>query len=230
MMLREFPGVWEAPTRLPPVREMRHHIRAAEGARPVATRPYPRSESPWQEIERQIGDLVDKGYVQPSRSPWSAPLLVVGNKDGSARVCVDYRGLNKVTEKDTYPMPLVDELMDQLGSCRYFTTLDLASGFHQVEVAPEDRAKTAFSTRSGHFEWLVMPFGLCRAPVTSQCLIDHALRPVLRACAVVYANDILVYFRSKAEHERDVRSVLQLFAANGLHCKLKKCAFGRSLV
>ena len=145
-------------------------------------------------------DYLQREFIQPSQSPWALPILMVKKNDGSMRMCVDYRGLNAVTIKNKYPLPRIDELFDQLQGAKYFTKIDLRSGYHQICIRAEDVPKTAFRTRLGHFEFLVMPFGLTNAPATFMTQMDSTLRPYLGKFVVVFLDDILVYSRSKEEH------------------------------
>ena len=142
------------------------------------------------EVERQLADLVQQGFIQPSRLQWASPVLLVKKKDGSMRMCIDYRGLNAATIKNKYPLPLIDELFDQLNGAKYFSKLDLRSGYHQVRIEPSDVPKTAFRTRFGHYEFLVMSFGLTNAPATFMTLMDTMLRPFLGKFVVVFLDDI----------------------------------------
>ena len=150
-----------------------------------------------QELSGQLNELLSKGFIRPSFSPWGAPVLFVKKKDGSFRMCIDYRELNKLTIKNRYPLPRIDDLFDQLQGASYFSKIDLRSGYHQLRVLEEDVPKTAFRTRYGHFEFVVMPFGLTNAPAVFMDLMNRVCRPYLDQFIIVFIDDILVYSRSE---------------------------------
>ena len=174
--------------------------------------------------------MVEDGLIQPSYSPCGSPVLLVPKKDGSWRLCIDYRALNKITVKNRYPLPRIDDLIDQLQGARYFTKIDLKSGYHQVRVKPEDVWKTAFKTRFGLFEWLVMPFGLTNAPATFMRMINDILHPLLDDCVVAYIDDILTFSKTWEDHLRHVRLVLDLLRKHKLQANLGKCSFAQTSV
>ena len=187
-----------------------------------------------QEVSRQLRSMQDLGVVQPSNSPWASPVVMVRKKDGTHRFCIDYRGLNAVTKADTFPLPRIDDLLDQLGESRYFSTLDLASGYWQIRVDPGSREKTAFVTPQGLFEFRVMPFGLMNAPAVFQRLMQrvlHGLNPESGVDFVsVYIDDILVFSRTLEEHLEHLCLVIQRIQSAGLKLKPSKCCFIRKEV
>jgi len=157
------------------------------------------------ELRKQLDDLLSKGFIKPSTSPYGAPVLFVKKKDGSLRMCVDYRGLNRITKKNHHPLPRIDELIDRFRGAQFFTKLDLLSGYHQQRIAEEDTHKTAFRCRYGHFEFNVVPFGLTNAPASFSNMMLRVLDPVLDRWVVVYLDDILIYSRTEAEHLKHIR-------------------------
>jgi hypothetical protein len=158
-------------------------------------------------------------------SPWGAPVPFVKKKDGTLRLCIDYRHLNKVTIKNKYPLPKIDDLFDQLGSASIFSKIDLRFGYHQVRIKGEDIHKTTFRTRYGHYEFVVVPFGLTNAPVTFMCLMNNVLSKFLEKIVLVFINDILIYSKNREEHEEHLRLVLQVLREHRLYAKFSKCDF-----
>jgi hypothetical protein len=164
--LKEFQDVFEDPKGLPPEREYDHSILLLPNSIPINAKPYRYSPLHKDEIERQVKELLMAGLIQPNTSPYASPVLLVQKKDGTWRFCVDYRKLNDITIKNRFPMPLIDEILDELAGTKYFSKLDMKSGYHQVRMRKEDEHKTAFKTHHGHFQFRVMPFGLTNAPAT----------------------------------------------------------------
>ena len=178
-----------------------------------------------KELKVQMEELVSKGIVRPSTSPWGAPVLFVKKKDGSFRLCIDYRELNKVTIRNQYPLPRIDDLFDQLQGARIFSKIDLRSGYHQLKIRSEDVPKTAFKTRYGHYEFLVMPFGLTNSPAVFMDLMNRIFQPYLDQFVIVFIDDILIYSGSREDHEENLRVVLQILRENQLYAKFSKCQF-----
>jgi len=213
----EFPG-------LPPKREPLFEIKLIPGTQPIFKSPYRMAPMEQAELKKQIDDLLAKGFIRPSVSPWAAPMIFV-EKDGTKRLCVDYRGLNHVTIKNKYPLPRIDALFDQLKGAKVFSKIDLQSGYHQLRIKEEDIEKTAFSTRYGHFEYVVMSFGLTNAPVVFMEAMNRMLHPYLDVFVVVFIDDILVYSKTKEEHEVHLSLVLDKLREYKYYAKLKKCTF-----
>lgn len=209
----------------PPQRNNAFTIELEPGTAPVSRAPYRLAPAEMAELKKQLEELVEKGFIRPSSSPWGAPVLFVKKKDGSLRLCIDYRGLNKVTVKNKYPLPRIDELMDQLEGATWFSKIDLASGYHQIPIHEEDIRKTAFRTRYGHYEFVVMPFGLTNAPAAFMGLMNDIFRDYLDQCVIVFIDDILIYSKSREDHRRHLGIVLDKLREHGLYAKLSKCSF-----
>ncbi|XP_050212403.1 uncharacterized protein LOC126663714, partial [Mercurialis annua] len=231
-VLEEFKDVMppELPKKLPPKREVDHKIELVQGATPPATVPYRMAPPELEELRRQLKELLDAGYIQPSKAPYGAPVLFQKKHDGSLRMCIDYRALNKITVKNKYPIPLIADLFDQLGDARWFSKLDLRSGYWQVRIADGDAPKTTCVTRYGSYEFLVMPFGLTNAPATFCTLMNRVFQPFLDKFVVVYLDDIVVYSNTLEEHVDHLRQVFQVLRENELYVKKEKCDFAQKEV
>jgi hypothetical protein len=229
---REWASVFseEEINRLPDHTEYDHRIELVEGAVPPFGPIYPLSEKELQALREYLRKELAAGKIRRSKSPAGAPIIFVGKPDGSLRLCVDYRGLNKVTIKDRTPLPLMSELRERLGRAKIFTKLDLKNGYNLVRIAEGDEWKTAFRTRYGLFEYLVMPFGLCNAPGTFQAMINKVLQEILDEGVIVYIDDILIYSEDEETHIALVKKVLELLRKNHLCASIKKSVFHASEV
>ncbi|GJY44508.1 putative reverse transcriptase domain-containing protein [Tanacetum coccineum] len=182
-------------------------------------------EKKMKELSKQLQELLEKGFIRPSSSPWGAPVLFVKKKDGSFRICIDYRELNKLTIKNRYPLPRIDDLFDQLQGSSVYSKIDLRSGYHQLRIREEDIPITAFRTRYGHYEFQVMPFGLTNAPAVFMDLMNRVCKPYLDKFVIVFIDDILIYSRNKEEHGEHLKTILNLLRSEKLYAKFSKCDF-----
>jgi len=225
-VVREFEDVFpeEVPS-LPPRREVEFSIDLVPGAGLVSIAPYRMTLAELVELKKQIEDLLEKQFIRPSASPWGAPVLLVKKKDGSIRLCVDYKQLNKLTIKNKYPLPRIDDLMDQLHGASVFSKIDLQSGYHQILVKVEDVEKTTFRSRYGHYEYVVMPFGVTNAQTLFMDYMNWIFRPFLDKFVVVFIDDILIYSRTHEEHVKHLRIVFCILREKQLFAKLSKCDF-----
>ncbi|GJX58019.1 retrotransposon protein, putative, ty3-gypsy subclass [Tanacetum coccineum] len=225
-VVREFADVFpdELPG-LPPAREIEFGIELIPGAEPISKAPYRMTPVELKELKEQLQEMLENGFIRPSVSPWGAPVLFVKKKDGSMRLCIDYRELNRITIRNRYPLPRIDDLFDQLQGAKYFSKIDLRSGYHQLRVREQDISKTAFRTRYGHYEFLVMPFGLTNAPAVFMDLMNRIFHEYLDKFVIVFIDDILVYSKSEEEHERHLRIVLEILRQKKLYAKFSKCEF-----
>eukprot|EP00253_Pinus_taeda_P012645 PITA_12645 len=210
---------------LPPRRNIDFTIELIPGATPVSREPYRMSVPELTKLKMQLQELLDKNYIRPSVSLWGAPVLFVKKKDGTFRMCIDYRQLNKLTIKNKYPLPRIDELFDQVKGATVFSKIDLHSGYHQIRIKEEDIAKTAFRTRYGHYEFVVLPFGLTNAPAMFMCLMNSIFHHYLNRFVLIFIDDILVYSRNMEEHHEHLRKVLQTLWEHQLYAKFSKCDF-----
>ena len=222
-IVKEFPDVFpDDISGLPPDREVEFTIDLIPGTEPISIPPYRMSLAGLRELKAQLEELLSKGFIRPSISPWGAPVLFVKKKDGSLRLCIDYGQLNRVTIRNQYPLPRFDELFDQL---HVYSKIDLRSGYHQLRVQESDVPKTAFRTRYGQYEFLVMPFGLNNAPTAFMDLMNRVFSPYLDKFVIVFIDDILVYSGSLEEHSEHLRIVLQTLRERQLYAKLSKGQF-----
>ncbi|GKA35102.1 putative reverse transcriptase domain-containing protein [Tanacetum coccineum] len=199
-------------------------------AAPVARAPYRLAPSEMQELSNQLQELADRGFIQPSTSPWGAPVLFVKKKDGSFRICINYRELNKLTVKNHYPLPRIDDLFNQLQGSSVYLKIDLRSGYHQLRVRNEDIPKTASRTRYEHYKFQVMPFGLTNEHTVFMDLMNRVCKPYLDKSVRVFIDDILIYSRNKEEHADHLRIILELIRKEELYAKFSKCDFWISTV
>jgi hypothetical protein len=207
---REYPDVFpdDLPG-MPPDQDVEFTIELQPGTTPISRRPYKMTPKELAELKVQLNELMDKGFIHSSSSPWGCPALFVKKKDQSLRLCVDYRPLNAITIKNKYPLSRIDILFDQLAGAKVFSKLDLRSGYHQIKIRPEDVPKTPFSTRYGLYEYLVMSFGLTNAPTHFMYLMNSVFMSELDKFVVVFIDDILVYSKNEEEHEQHLWIILQ---------------------
>lgn len=203
-----------------------HRINTGD-ASPIRRRPYRVSHAEREVIQREVDKMFTKDVIEPSCSPWASPVVLVKKKDGSWRFCVDYRHLNKVTRKDVYPLPRIDDALDCLHGSAYFSSIDLRSGYWQISVDDQDREKTAFVTPDGLYQFKVMPFGLCNAPATFERMMDSLLRGYKWSTCLCYLDDVIVFSPTFDSHLSRLSAVLEVFRRAGLQLNSAKCRFGR---
>lgn len=223
-LLRKFKTLFSEPTKLGQAKVPPHPIHTST-ARPIATRQYRYSQPENEEIAQQVKSMLDKDVIQPSTSPWSAPVVLAKKKDGTWRFCIDYRALNNITLRDMYPLPRIDDALDALQGAKYFTTLDAWSGYWQIGLREEDKEKTAFSTRDGHYQFNVMPFGLVNAPGSFQRAMNLILHNLTWKTCLVYLDDIIVFSSTFEEHLTRLEEVFQRLMDANIRLKLPKCNF-----
>lgn len=214
------------PATLPPAREEDHRIEIIDGARPIKCRSYPLSSKHQDTLRQTLDDLLKKGHISPSKSPWAAPVHFVPKKDGTFRMVIDFRRLNEITVKNSAPMPRPQELFDRLRGSAIFTKLDLKSGYHQILIHPDDREKTAFNSYFGHHQFNVMPFGLTNAPATFVTLMNRVFQEYINKFIICFVDDILIYSKNREEHVVHVAKALETLQKNQLYVNPDKCEWG----
>ncbi|CAK9780322.1 unnamed protein product [Cutaneotrichosporon oleaginosum] len=215
----------EQAMKLPPHRKFDHKITLVEGATPPHGPLYALSPVELDVLKKYLDEMQEIGFIRPSQSPAAAPILFVKKKDGSLRLCVDYRGLNNVTVKNRYPLPLISELLNRLGSAKFFSRIDLRNAYHQIRIAEGEEWKTAFRCRYGLFEYLVMPFGLTNAPATFQYLVNTQFHDMIDDFVIVFLDDIMIFSKTREEHTKHIQRVLQRLREGKLYAKAEKCEF-----
>lgn len=205
-----------------------HDLRLETTGTPPFGPLYNLSQNELEVLREYIADNLAKGFIQPSTSSAGAPVLFIKKGDGNLRLCVDYRGLNLITKKNRYPLPLISEALDRVIGAKLFTKLDIRAAYNRIRVREGDEWKTAFRSRYGHYEYRVMPFGVVNGPATFQGYINSALRDYLDLFCIAYLDDILIYSENAKTHTQDVRRVLERLLKHGLFVKLEKCVFGVS--
>jgi hypothetical protein len=222
----EYPDVFPDDLRgMPPDRDIEFVIELQPGTAPISKRPYRMPPNELAELKIPLQDLLDKGYIRSSASPWGCPALFVKKKDNGLRLCVDYRPLNEVTIKNKYLLPRIDILFDQLTGSKVFSKIDLRSGYHQIKIRPSDIPKTDFSTRYGLYEYLVMSFGLTNGPAYFMYLMNSIFMQELDKFIVVFIDDILIYSKKPVDHANHLHIVLQRLRDHHLYAKFSKCEF-----
>jgi len=219
-LLSKHQMVFSTPQGIPPSYGVHDHsIPLVPGSLPPNIRPYRHPFAQKNEIEKMVQELLTAGVIRPSMSPYSSPVVMVLKKEGSWRMCPDFHALNKLTIKDKFPIPVIDDLLDELSGAQFFTKLDLRSGYHQIHMKEADIPKMTFRTHEGHYDFLVMPFGLCNAPSTFQSLMNHVFRPFLHHFVLVFFDDTLIYSKTWTNHLTHVDQVLCLLSQHQLFLK-----------
>jgi hypothetical protein len=210
---------------MPPDCDIEFLIELLPGTAPIAKRPYRMGIDELEELKKQIKELQEKCFIHPSSSPWGVPIIFVDKKDGTRRMCVDYRFLNKVTIKNKYPIPRIDDLFDHLKGACVFSKIDLRSGYHQLKIRASDIPKTTFTRRYGIYEYTVMSFGLTNAPTYFMYLMNKVFMEYLDKFVVVFIDDILIFSKNEEEHAEHLRLILQKLREHKLYAKRSKCNF-----
>jgi hypothetical protein len=225
-IVSEFPDVFsKGLPSMPPDCKIEFVIELVPGTAPIFKRPYRMAANQLAELKEQLQELLDKGYILPSASPWGAPVIFVPKKDGTQRMCIDYLSLNEVSIKNKYPLPRIDDLFDQLKGARIFSKIDLRSGYRQLKIRATDIPKIAFITRHGLYEYTVMSFGLTNAPAYFMYLMNKVFMEYLDMIMVVFIDDILIFSKNEEEHDEHLHLVLQKLREDQLYAKLNKCEF-----
>jgi hypothetical protein len=225
-VVHDFPDVFlEEWSGMSPDRNIEFLIELLPGTPPISKRPYRMPVNELVELKKQIAELQAKGFIRPSSSPWGAPILFVEKKDGTQRLCVDYRSLNEVIIKNKYPLRRIEDLFDQMKGASIFSKIDLRSEYHQLKIRESDIKKTAFCTRYGLYEYTVMSFGLTNAPAYFMYLMNKVFMEYLDRFVVVFIDDILIFSKTMEEHEEHLRLVLEKLRSNQLYAKFSKCEF-----
>src|SRR3954471_16779700 len=210
---------------MPPDRDIEFLIELLPSTGPISKRPYRMPANDLEEIEKQIKELLEKGYIRPSSSPWGAPVLLVEKKDGTLRMVVDYRALNEVTIKNKYPLSMINDLFDQLQGAKVFSKIDLRSGYHQLKIREKDIPNTTFTMRYGLYEYIVMSFGPTNAPAYFMSMMNKVFMEYLDKFVVVLIDDILIYSKDDDEHEEHMRLIMEKLREHKLYAKFSKCEF-----
>jgi hypothetical protein len=208
-----------------PDRDVEFTIKLQPGTAPISRQPHKMTPNELAELKVQLKELLDKGYIHPSSSPWGCLALFVKKKDRTLSLCMDYRPLNVITIKNKYPLPCIDILFDQLAGAKVFSKVNLHSGYHQIKIHSEDVSKKAFSTQYGLYGYLVMTFGLTNAPAHFMYLVNSMFKLELDKFVMVFIDDILIYFKNEEEHEKHLWIILQRLREHHLYAKFSKCAF-----
>jgi hypothetical protein len=227
-LLHSYQDIFKKPTGLPPLRAHDHAIPLKEGSQPINLRPYRHTGLQKDIVKKIVTEMLDSGIIQHNTSPFASPVVLVKKKDDTWRLCVDYRALNKMTIKDKFSIPIIEELLEELGRATVFSKVDLRAGYHQMRIRAGDIRKTAFRTHNGHYEFLVMLFGLTNAPATFQSLMNDIFRRHLRKFILVFFDDILVYSPTLEKHVEQLQIVFEILRSQSLLTKRSKCVFGSS--